>query len=156
MAQLPTKILPLCTVTEQEALKYFPKESRCTKHDSAKHDSAKHGFEEIKHDNGKTSYFSSHCSKTHLPSQMKALEVKKVLPAVMEVAVFSINDGEFGDRKELVTVDWDSEEKKFLVCRDGVTTKMTMLENTEEDEYCLTGKRDSWLEILKYATLSKK
>ena len=151
MAQYPkpNKVLPPCTVTKQEALEYFPDESRC----------AKHGVED-------SDRLYRSCYKTHLFTQMKTLEVKKVLPAVMLVSVYSsyADEQEWGKSKELFVVDWDSKQKEFLVhivgdnCIDCNCGKpnMKLKQDTMKEDYCLTYTGSMWFKILKYVTLPQE
>ena len=151
MAQYPkpNKVLPPCTVTKQEALEYFPDESRCAKHGVYGNDDDT--------DSGQGLYRPP-CYQTHLFTQMKTLEVKKVLPAVMLVSVYSsyADEQEWGKSKELFVVDWDSKQKEFLVHSGNSKSTMKLMQDTKKEEYCLTYTGSRWFKILKYVTLPQE
>lgn len=141
----PNKVLQPCSVSDQEVFDYFPVDSRCT----------------VDHSN-ETKLYNPPCYMTHLHTQKKTLQVKKVLPAVMLVSPFSsyADEHEWGCTQELLLVDWNSVKKKFLVQgisggkKDTYIFEMDL--HDDQDGYCLTATGSRWKKILKYATVQSK
>jgi hypothetical protein len=86
------------------------------------------------------------------------LQVKKVLPAIMLVAPYSAyaDEQEWGQDRELILVDWDSQKKQFLVTHlndKGNYTFEMRIHGDFTDEYSLTDTGSRWQQIIKYATI---